>query len=141
MGDLSKNFSRHEFQCDNVVDCKDKNECRVVVDSELIKVMQEAADDIAEKLFSQGRIKTKRVTVHVTSGFRCPWWNGHEGGGQKSYHPNGQAGDFYIEELGKDQSELYAHLNQKYPDKYGIGFYGDRVHLDLRRIAERWKNI
>jgi hypothetical protein len=32
------------------------------------------------------------------------------------------------------------YLEEKYPDKYGIGRYIGRTHLDIRKTKARWDN-
>ncbi len=121
MGDISKNFSRFEFEC----------KCRCgfnTVDVELLKVLQE---DIRNHY-------NKKVTI--TSGCRCFMSNMHILGAAKdSYHVKAQAADFKVD--GVDNADLYRYLHVKFRGKYGIGLYSTHVHLDVRNTEARWKKV
>ncbi len=125
MGDLSKNLSRHEMAC----------ECGcgfATADIELVAVMQESADHFNAK-------------IRVSGPCRCL---SHNETVQKKYNPDyvpfssesrhmwGDATDYYL--VGVTARELYDYLDEKYPNKYGIGLYSNRVHLDVRPIRARW---
>lgn len=128
MGDLTPNLSRHEFQC-KCGKCDEQSP----VDFELVTVIQDSADYFAKKL------GLPRVTVVVHSGYRCPWWNGKEGGAKDSYHPKKLAADYSILEV--SAKDLYSYLVQKYPSTYGIGEYKSWVHVDTRQLRARWRGI
>jgi uncharacterized protein YcbK (DUF882 family) len=137
MGDLSKNFSKHEFVCDcKPSECKHKVAVgnkwicdQMVVDAELIKVLQDTCD-----FFS---LSGEKVVGVITSGYRCDWWNGKEGGSRGSKHTSGIACDWKIK--GVVAKRLYDYLGTEHPDKYGIGLYSNRVHLDTRIEKARWE--
>lgn len=139
MGDLSKNFSRHEFVCDCEPDECDKKYfdgehwvcSEMAIDAELISVRQEECNYFANKL------GIRKVTYEVTSGYRCDWWNGISKGKKNSKHPKRIANDGRILEV--TPKEEYDYLCTKYPDRYGIGLYKDFVHLDVRKIKARWE--
>ena len=75
MGDLSRNFSRHEFHC----------RCcgRAELNPRLVEALQELRD-------LAGR------AVRITSGYRCPDHNRAEGGSKRSQHLLGNAADIVI---------------------------------------------
>ena len=137
MGDLSKNFSKHEFVCDCTIEqCSNKNifngkeYClKMSVDAELIKVMQEITDYFAERVVG-------KAVAKVTSGYRCDWWNGVSGGSKRSKHTLGVASDFCI--IGVDAKDIYDYADKKYAGRYGIGLYINRIHIDVRKNAARW---
>jgi uncharacterized protein YcbK (DUF882 family) len=119
MGDISKNFDRSEFAC--------KCGCGYnTVDTELIDVIQDVRDHFT-KMYPD-----RVVRIHINSGCRCPEHNrsGPIKGGKKSQHLYGKAGDIVPE--GFTVPELYDYLDTKYPDKYGIGVYTGRIHVDVR---------
>ena len=141
MGDLSKNLSRAEFMCP----C---GSCKApTVDSELVTVLQECVDHFAK---AQGK---DRLVIVITSGVRCPTWNGYIWGKRNaslqvrgrpeekpvfnSMHIAGIAADFVIR--GVSSLDVYRHLDFLYRQKYGIGMYPDRTHIDTRHTKARWE--
>ena len=82
MGDLTKNLSRSEFQC-NCGHCPPP-----VVDFVTVNVIQDSANHFARKL------GVNKVVVNIHSGHRCAWWNGKEGGVRGSNHVDFEAVDF-----------------------------------------------
>ncbi len=119
MGDISKNFSRHEFACN----CNE--ECGYdTVDAELITVLEDLREHFG-----------KRVTI--TSGHRCPDWNAAVGGKPKSVHLSGKACDISVYMV--FPAEVAKYLRAKYPEKYGIGEYSTFTHIDVRNYRARWK--
>ena len=123
-------FKRSEFEC--------KCGCgQAGVDYELI-FMPEIMRAELEALFNAA------VVVEVTSGNRCPKHNSETPGAfVNSYHPKGMAGDFKFRfrNTGKyiDSKLLYDLACRLFPNKYGIGQYSNRIHLDCRKGKGRWK--
>jgi len=124
MGDLTKNLSRSEFQC-NCGHCPPP-----VVDFVTVNVIQDSANHFARKL------GVNKVVVNIHSGHRCAWWNGKEGGVRGSNHVDCEAVDFDIE--GVSCAELAEYLRSTYPNQYGIGEYETFVHFDIGAFR-RWK--
>lgn len=116
MGDISENFSRKEFACKCGYD---------TVDVELIALLEDMRSHFKE-----------RITIN--SGARCPTHNKKEGGGVASQHLFGKAGDVVVEGVHADAVANY--LEAKYPNKYGIGRYIGRTHIDVRQTPARWDN-
>lgn len=118
MNDLSKDFSRVEFAC----------ECGCgfdTVDAELLKVLQEDIRDYFKK------------EVTISGGNRCAARNAvTPGAARHSPHMEGKAADFKV----KDTSPraVYTYLDRKFPNKYGLGLYHNRVHFDVRPDRARW---
>ncbi|PEH74121.1 D-Ala-D-Ala carboxypeptidase family metallohydrolase [Edwardsiella tarda] len=111
----AKYFKEHEFACR----C-----CGVVkVDPELLTVL----DDVREHF---------GVQVFVNSGYRCPKHNAEIGGAAKSKHMLGIAADIIA--IGVMPSEVYKYLDEKYPNKYGLGKYNTFTHCDVRPDKARW---
>ena len=76
MGDLSKDFSRHEFAC--------KCGCGFdTVDTELLKALQ----------IIRGRLDSP---ITITSGCRCDEYNREVGGKENSQHKKGRAADIVV---------------------------------------------
>lgn len=116
MGDLSINFSRHEFQCH----CGCDNN---TVDYELLSILQ-----ILRGYYNR--------PITIASGFRCRFYNNAVGGANDSRHCLGKAADFSVE--GISPGEVYAHIDFTLPRKYGLGLYDSWVHLDVRKDKARW---
>lgn len=127
MGDLTTNFSRHEFEC----------ECGCgynTVDIELVQVLE----DIRSHFFAKSLI--------ITSGCRCYKHNESLkkiGASSKSQHLFAKAADFKVkDDYGYvNPGLIYDYLDRRYPAKFGIGLYGNRVHIDVRSHAARWSKI
>jgi len=115
MGDLNEYFSRIEFKC------KCGNCDMVAVDYELLTVLT----DVREYF---------NKPIHITSGNRCKDHNRKVGGAKNSRHTMSLAVDFNGD---LDLKEVYEYLDNKYPDKYGIGLYNNWIHLDVDPIGRR----
>ena len=116
MGDLSKNFSRHEFECG----------CGCVsdtVDAELLEVLQDIRHHFDR-------------SIKITSSNRCEAHNKAVGGGIRSQHLKGRAADIKVGYT--NPYDVQEYLLKKYPDKYGIGRYERFTHIDTRTGKARW---
>ncbi len=134
MGDLSKNLSRHEFAC--------RCGCGFdVVDSELVTVLQTTAQYFLNRVTIPDVIG---ISITINSGCRCYQHNKDEGGSKSSRHMQGDAADFKIKYRMKDGTKkqinpdkVAAYLEAKYPDKFGIGWYKGRTHIDTYSFGKR----
>ena len=132
MGDLSKNFSRFEFACQDG-DCPHCGGCSPV-DSRLVDSLQLFRDMIGKSL-------------HVNSGFRCLIWNrtpvrqGGPGSHDGSQHTRGTAADIALAE-GMTAEDMKAVAERIGAFQYGgIGLYDTFIHLDVRTDGPpRWDN-
>ncbi len=134
MGDLTRSISRYEIECP----CH----CEMdTIDYELIDVAQGCVDHFQEINPSYN------VGIHINSGNRCPEYNKSIGGADNSKHTKWRAIDFFLynKKTGTYQTavtirdELVAdYLEKTYPDKYGVGRYVGRTHLDSRPVKARW---
>jgi uncharacterized protein YcbK (DUF882 family) len=116
MGDLSANFSRHEFAC--------KCGCGFdSIDAGLIDALQYLRD------------KTGRP-ITITSGCRCARHNRRVKGARNSLHTRGEAADIKV--AGLSPTQVYRMLDARYPRSHGIGRYRTWVHLDVRPGRARW---
>lgn len=116
MGDLSKNFSRHEFAC--------KCGCGLdTVDAALVPVLQDIRDHF-------------NAPVKITSGHRCAEHNRRVGGAARSQHLYGRAADIQV--AGHSPKEVQDYLVAKYPDQLGVGFNDRFTHIDTRNNAARF---
>lgn len=119
MGDLSRNFSRDEWQC------KCGNCDPPTVDAELVKVLQE---DISDHF-------KRPVVITPNGGHRCKDWNKRCGGVSTSQHILGKAADFNVK--GVSPITVYTYLIKKHPERYGVGVYDSFVHLDIKSGGPR----
>lgn len=115
MGDLSKNFSRWEFEC--------KCGCGFdTVDAELLHILED--------------IRGEYGAVSISSACRCRDHNLAVGGAPTSHHKRGRAADFTTEE--GSPREVAEYLDRRFPERYGIGSYSTFTHFDTRRGYARW---
>lgn len=138
MGDLTKNISRNELRCKGTnCDGKGNNCGSDTLDWETIQVVQECCDHFAQILHQP------KVVCIITSAARCLVHNirsvkdGGAGSTRNSQHPLFRAIDFVI--TGVSPKDVYAYLDKKYPNKYGIGSYETFTHFDSRTNGPaRW---
>ena len=114
MGDLSENFSRHEFAC----------ECGCGFDSCDVQLLQ-----ILEDIRSHFDRKIK-----VNSGCRCRRHNDAVDGSDNSLHLVGRAADIMVE--GTPSSVVQEYAEQK--NVPGLGRYNSFTHVDSRTGFARW---
>jgi uncharacterized protein YcbK (DUF882 family) len=103
------------------------------MDIETVNVLQECCDHFAKTL------AVYRVVLYITSAARCFEYNRSIGSSDSSQHPRCRAIDFFIYSV--STPIIYAYLDNRYPDKYGIGLYVKNgfVHLDTRTNGPaRW---
>jgi len=123
MGDLTKNFSRHEFACHCCGEVK--------VDMRLVEALQKLRD-------------LAGVPIRVVSGYRCPKHNAEVGGAKNSYHLRGMAADIVIGELDVYRMALLAEQIEEFRGG-GLGIYPDVnppfIHVDVRDGRARWAKV
>jgi len=118
MGDISENFSRHEFACHDYCGFD-------TVDYELIWVLENMRTHFGDTL------------VFITSGCRCLRYNTKIHGADKSFHMWGQASDIKIP--GISPKQIADYLEKEYKGFYGIGRYKTFTHIDIRsKRPARW---
>lgn len=118
-GDLSRNFSRHEFTC--------RCGCGFdTVDADLLHLLQVEIRDYYNR------------PVTILSGCRCFQHNlNTPGAARDSMHMEAKAADIRV--CSVSPRALYHYLDRKYKKKYGLGLYRDRIHVDVRPVRARWK--
>lgn len=105
------------------------------MDYELLKVLEELRAYMS-KVYG-------KVKVGINSGYRCNHHNMQVGGSIPSQHSFGRAADIvmYYKFKGKwisiPESIIYNYLEAKYPDKYGLGAYTGRTHIDTASGGRR----
>lgn len=117
MGDISKNFSRSEFQCGD-------NCGFSTADYELIRLLEKI------KRYFNNR------AVIINSGCRCNDHNEAVGGSAGSKHKQGIAADIVVK--GVHPLKIYQYVDSIAPDTYGIGHYPTFTHIDVRKDKGRW---
>lgn len=125
MGDLTRNLSRHEFQC-RCVDC---THAVPVADYELVQAIQAACDHFSSE-------KGERVACMIGSANRCARHNDSVGGVPESQHVRFLAADVTIRGVTTD--ELYDYFESISGDRWGLGKYKTHVHIDVRPTKARW---
>lgn len=117
MGDLSEYFSRWEFAC--------RCGCGFdTVDHELIIVLEDLRNHFGAR-------------VDISGPNRCPKSNAEtDGASENSMHMTGKAVDGMVRGVHADTVADY--LEQKYRDRYGVGRYRNRTHIDVRTQKARW---
>ena len=105
MGDLTKNFSRKEFQC-----CSDKD----AVAYDLVEILQKVRDAVGP--------------IRINSAFRCPYHNNEAGGSPNSSHLIGLAVDIHCDNSPK-RYKLISNLIKQGIRR--IGIRSDFIHCDM----------
>ena len=77
------------------------------------------------------------VPITITSGCRCKKHNKNEGGSKNSQHISGKASDLKVK--GVKPRKVFDYLDKKYPNKFGLGLYNNRIHIDVRNKKARWR--
>ena len=110
MGDMTKNFSRHEFACK--CGCGLDN-----ISAKLVLILQEVRDHFG-------------LPIKVNSGLRCPKKNKKVGGAKNSQHLFGKAADIQIP--GVSPKSIANYANTLMPGWGGIKPYKTFTHIDVR---------
>ena len=118
MGDLTYNFSKHEFRC------KDGSESRI--SCKLLGMLEALRAVLGQP-------------ITITSGYRSKGYNKKVGGAPNSYHVKGRAADIQVRN--KTPREVYEAAEKLF-DTCGLGLYergkSGWVHIDDRDIPARW---
>ena len=110
-------FSREEFAC--------KCGCGFsTVDAELLAVNIDI-----KKHFGN-------AVVIINSGCRCEAHNRAVGGAENSTHVRAIGADIIVS--GVNSYKVYDYVDKKFSDKYGVGKYNGRTHIDVRAKKARW---
>ena len=146
MGDITRNISRYEMECE--CGCGFNTCDKVLADS-----LQLIVDHFTVVYEAQGK-----VYLEITGPNRCLFHNEqvqasyflskgklYKPYSSKSTHIYGIAADFklYIKlHSGKrvliPAVEVFAYMDNTWPDTFGMGIYYNRCHLDVRLEKSRW---
>ncbi|MFC1755023.1 D-Ala-D-Ala carboxypeptidase family metallohydrolase, partial [Thermoproteota archaeon] len=83
-GDLSQHFSRSEFTCNHCGELPQSG-----IHKGLVRKLEQLHSRLSERYSDDGIVE-----IVISSGYRCPDWNEHEGGTKTSQHLYGMAADF-----------------------------------------------
>lgn len=121
---LTKNFTRQEFDCRDGTAVPDELLPNVIEVAENLQVLRDYLNE----------------SVHVNSGWRSEEYNKKIGGKPKSQHPKGKAADITVKS--KTPRQLYniieKLISQKKMKQGGLGLYPEFVHYDTRGVKARW---
>lgn len=120
---LSPHFRLHEFRCR----CTLPTCLLTEIDSKLIDILEEI-----RSLFG--------ASIAVTCGYRCAEHNEElrkkdPSVAKKSQHLLGVAADILVPD------HFHKAISDRYHGKLGIGFYNNRLHVDVRKGCARWGKI
>lgn len=129
MGDMTRNFSKHEFACKCGCGFDD-------IDPKLVETLQEIREFWGKP-------------IHITSGCRCAKHNKNVGGKATSPHLKGAAADTAFSDPDEKQKfvELVLRMHQqgRLPHLGGLGdmaYSNGCVHLDTKKAKDghlrRW---
>lgn len=124
MGDLTENFSKSEF------DCNDGSEMPADV-FENVKLQAENLQVLRDFVGKP---------IKINSAYRSVSYNAKIGGAKNSQHPKGNATDITIQ--GYDPGEvaeiIEGLIRIKAIEQGGLGIYATFVHYDRRGSQARW---
>ena len=124
MSKISPNFKRHEFTC--------KCGCGFdTVDVELL-IVAELAREILGPYTPNSGCRCVNHNEYIQK-LANPEYKPYS---SKSQHLIGRAIDIPANMPG----DLYARLDEQFPNKYGIGLYVWGVHIDTRNEKARWNS-
>ena len=126
MGDLTKNFSKSEFEC--------KCGCEMPQDVlDNVKIVAEQLQVVRNKL---------NKAIKINSAYRCPKHNEIIGGAKNSQHKLGTAADIVVKDT--LPRRVFSFINKLMVlDEIklgGLGQYNTFTHLDFRGYIARWDN-
>ena len=126
MGDLTKNFSKSEFECNDGSEMPQEVFDNVEVHAYNLQVIRDFFD----------------ASVTINSAYRSPSYNKKVGGATKSQHLTGNASDItikgYTPEVVADIIEGLIRIDAI--EEGGVGRYNTFTHYDRRGTKARWDN-
>ena len=124
MGDLTRNFSLHEFAC------RDGSQ----VPPELISNVTLLAENLQVLRDYIGK------PIMVISGYRSPSYNTKIGGAKRSQHMVAKAGDLKVTGMHPDdvRSAILHLIEEGKMMQGGVGRYTTFTHYDVRGRKARW---
>lgn len=121
---LTKNFSKSEFDCNCGCDMPDDVLLEI---TKLASQLQYVRDFV-------------RKPIKLTNAYRCPKHNKAVGGVSNSQHILGKAADIQISDM--EPAEVYNTIDNLAEHGHilqgGLGKYNSFVHYDIRKTKARW---
>lgn len=124
MGDLSRNFSKHEFAC--------KCGCG------LNTPKQELVNRLEKARYYAGRVLGRTVSFVISSGCRCEDHNEEVGGTKTSEHLTGEAADIAVDSSEERFAILYGLIMAGF---VRIGVADDFIHAGISIAAVHPQNM
>jgi uncharacterized protein YcbK (DUF882 family) len=125
MGDITKNFSKHEFEC----------KCGCEMPDDVLENIQDLAEELQILRDHTGKSMT------INSAYRCLIHNRNIGSNDSSQHPKGKAADITIKRMTPDEVvEEVLNILTSFSIVLAVGRYNTFTHLDIRGRAARWDN-
>lgn len=119
---LSEHFDVREFHCR----CKHVDCVTTLIDMALIEMLEEIHRLLDEAV---GHV----YPLFVKSGYRCEKHNLETPDAVPgSQHPQGTAADIVV------PNKYHRLVEMLVGDRGGVGFYNDRLHVDVRGVRARW---
>ena len=126
MGDLTKNFSKSEFDCNSGCDMPEDVFENVEVHAQNLQTIRDFLNE----------------SIKINSGYRCPSYNSKVGGASKSQHLTGNASDLVAHNYTPSQlaDVIEGLIRIGAIDEGGLGRYNTFTHYDRRGTKARWDN-
>ncbi len=126
MGDLSKNFSKSEFDCNSGCEMPEDVFENVEVHAQNLQTIRDFLNE----------------SIKINSGYRCPSYNASVGGASKSQHLTGNASDLVAHNHTPSQLAdiIEGLIRIGAIEEGGLGRYNTFTHYDRRGTKARWDN-
>lgn len=124
MGDLTKNFSKSEFDCNCGCDMPEDVFDNVKLHAKNLQVIRDFLNE----------------SIRINSGYRCPSYNYKVGGASKSQHLTGNASDLVAHDHTPKQlaDVIEGLIRIGAIEEGGLGRYDTFTHYDRRGTKARW---
>jgi len=124
MGDLTKNFSKSEFDCNCGCDMPEDVFDNVKLHAKNLQVIRDFLNE----------------SIRINSGYRCPSYNSKVGGASKSQHLTGNASDLVAHDHTPKQlaDVIEGLIRIRAIEEGGLGRYDTFTHYDRRGTKARW---
>jgi len=126
MGDITKNFSKSEFECNDGSEMPQEVFDNVEVHAYNLQTLRDFCD----------------ASVTINSAYRSPSYNKKVGGATKSQHLTGNASDITIKGYTPDEVAdiIEGLIRIDAIEEGGVGRYDTFTHYDRRGTKARWDN-
>jgi uncharacterized protein YcbK (DUF882 family) len=124
MGDLTKNFSKAEFDCNDGSKMPEKVLANVKKQAKNLQVLRDFLDK----------------PIRINSGYRSPSYNKKIGGAKNSQHLKGNATDIKVKGMspGDLGRVIEGLIRIGAIEDGGLGLYSNFTHYDRRSKKARW---